>query len=244
MRQSAIPCILVFCIALPLAAQQPDEHSWGRNTAGVQLGTHEDPRHSGPSGTLLMYNLVGKGFPAGKKYDLWFWKVGKTPQRAMQGVSFDKRGLLVCSGKPGECSGSGGNDAVNIQATAMAGEPKRFAVVSTDGSVAGFAEAVPFPIQASDHNCKLSAVRQTPLAETVLVRAGGYTAREPLNVTGNFKPESMPRNPTVSSDGTWQQLFETQTPGQRSGTTTIKVAGAGCAVTVSFPWGDGSGKQQ
>ncbi|HZP24547.1 MAG TPA: hypothetical protein VFB04_13960 [Terriglobales bacterium] len=244
LRRSAITCILVLCLGLPTAAQQLDEHSWGKNTAGVELGTHEDPRRSGPSGTLLMYNLLGKGFPAGKKYDLWFWKLGKAPQKLMQGVSFDKRGLLVCSGRPGECSGSVANDAVNIQASAMAGEPKRFAVVSTDGSVAGFAEAVPFPIQASEQNCKLSVVRQAPLAETVLLRASGYPAREALSVTGNFKAESMPRNPTVSSDGTWQGLLETQTPGQRSGTTNIKVAGGGCAVSVSFLWGEGSGKQQ
>ena len=126
----------------------------------------------------------------------------------------------------------------------MAGEPKRFAVISTDGSVAGFAEAVPFPVQASDHNCKVSVVRQSPVAEAVVVRASGYTAREPLSVTGNFKAESAPRNPSASADGTWHALIDTQTPGQRSGTATIKVAGKACAVTVSFPWGEGSGKQQ
>ena len=88
-------------VSLSIFAQQIDERTWGKNTPGIQLGTHEDPRRSGPSGTLLMYNLIGRGFPADKKYDLWFWKLGKTPQKFMQGVSFDKRGVLVCSGNPG-----------------------------------------------------------------------------------------------------------------------------------------------
>jgi hypothetical protein len=65
----------------------------------------------------------------------------------MQGVSFDKRGVLVCSGRPGFCKGDAPDDPVNIAATAQPGESKRLAVASPDGKVAGFAEAVPFPLQ-------------------------------------------------------------------------------------------------
>ena len=131
-------------------AQQIDESTWGKNSAGVELATHEGPRQRASSRTVLIYNLLGRGFPADKTYDLWFWTLDKKPVKAMAGVSFDKRGLLVCSGKPGACKGDGPDDAINIQATAMLGEPKRFGVVSTDGKVAAFIEAVPFPVEAKD----------------------------------------------------------------------------------------------
>jgi len=65
----------------------------------------------------------------------------------MQGVSFDQRGVMVCSSRPGFCKGDGPDDPVNIQATAQPGEAKRVAVVSPDGKIAGFAEAVPLPVQ-------------------------------------------------------------------------------------------------
>jgi hypothetical protein len=65
----------------------------------------------------------------------------------MQGVSFDGRGILVCSGRAGFCKGDVPDDAVNIKATAQPGEAKRVAVVSPDGKIVGFAEAVPFPVQ-------------------------------------------------------------------------------------------------
>jgi len=239
-----MPAAILLVLGSRLAAQQFDEKMWGKNSPGVQLATHEDPRRPSPSGTVLTYNLLGKGFPADKVYDLWFWNLGKKPNKGIEGVSFDKRGLLVCSGKPGACAGKGPDDAINIQTTAMTGEPKRFAVVSRDGRVAGFAEAVPFPIEATDKKCKLSVVRQAPLAEVVLVRASGFVPFEMLKVEGHTGTEESTHSPTVAADGTWQAVMGTKPPGQISGVATIKVYGQGCAVTVSIPWGEGTLKQQ
>jgi len=232
------------CLALPLAAQQFDEKMWGKNTSGVELVTHEDPRQHTASGTVLMYNLLGKGFPADKTYDLWFWIPGKKPGKAIAGVSFDKRGVLVCSGKPGSCQGSGLDDPINIKTTAVLGEPKRFGVVSTDGGVAGFAEAVPFPIEASDKNCKLSVVRQSALADVVAVRASGFTPYEMLTVKTNLNPDDSIHSPTASADGTWQAMIGTKILGQSSGVANIQASGHGCSVSVSFAWGEGTAKQQ
>ncbi len=237
--------LLILCLfALPLAAQQFDEKMWGKNSPGVELATHESPREHNASGTVLLYNLLGKGFPLNKTYDLWFWIAGKEPQKAIAGVSFDKRGVLVCTGKPGACAGQGADDPINIKSTAVLGEPKRFGVVSTDGMVAGFAEAVPFPIEASDKNCKVSVVRQSPLAEVVAVRASGFTPYEMLTVKTNSNPNDATHSPTASPDGTWQAMMGTKIPGQSSGVATIQVSGHGCSVSVSFPWGEGSAQQQ
>lgn len=236
--------LIAWVLCLPLAAQQFDEKKWGKDSPGVELGIHEGPRTHESAGTTLFYNILGKGFPADKTYDLWFWNLGKKPQKGIEGVSFDKRGVLMCSGKPGFCSGKGTDDPINIKAYATLGEPKRFGVVSRDGRVAAFAEAVPFPIEATDKTCKLSVMRQTPLADVVEVRASGFTPYEMLTVTGNLGPENTVHSPTTEPNGTWQAVMGIKPPGQESGMATIKVAGKGCAVAVSFPWGEGSGKAQ
>ena len=233
-----------FLFALPMAAQEFDEAKWGQNSAGVELRTLEGPRSHDASGTVLIYNLVGKGFPANERYSLWGWIPGHKPQKAIAGVSFDKRGVLVCSGKPGSCAATTPDDPINIKTTAVLGEPKRFAVISDDGKVAGFAEAVPFPIEASNKGCKISVVRQSPLAELVLVRATGFVPYEMLNVSGHVGGLDSIHSPTVSPDGAWQALIGTKTPGQDSGTATIKVSGQQCSVSVSFSWGEGTAKEQ
>lgn len=130
-----------------IAAQQLNANNWGKNSPGITLALHEGPREKTAQGTLLLYNVLGRGFPSGLPYELWQWKTGQEPKKLMEGVSFDKRGLLVCSGRAGFCKGDGPDDPVNIRATALPGESKRVAVVSPDGKIAGFAEAVPFPVQ-------------------------------------------------------------------------------------------------
>lgn len=243
MTTRAWPClattILICCLRLTSPALQADESTWGKSSAGVELGTHEGPRERTSSETILIYNLLGRGFPTDKTYDLWFWTLGKKPLKAMAGVSFDKRGVLVCSGKPGSCKGEGADDPINIKATAALGEPKRFAVISTDGKVAGFAEAVPFPIEAKDKSCKLSVVRQSPLAEVVAVRATGFAPAEMLTVKTNPASELPAHGPTAA-DGSWQAMINAKQPGATSGTASIQVSGKSCSVNLNFNWGEGS----
>ncbi len=129
------------------AAQQLDAKNWGKNSPGITLALHEGPRQKTAQGTLLLYNVLGRGFPSGIPYTLWQWKAGQEPKKLLEGVSFDKHGVLVCSGQAGFCKGDVPDDPVNIKATARPGESKRVAVVSPDGNIAGFAEAVPFPFQ-------------------------------------------------------------------------------------------------
>jgi hypothetical protein len=241
-RYFTLAVLIGWLLSLPLLAQQFDEKKWGTNSPGVELGIHEGPREHDSTGTVLFYNLLGKGFTPDKTYDLWFWSVGKKPEKAIDGVSFDKRGVLVCSGKPGSCTGKGTDDPINIKANAMLGEAKRFAVVSRDGRVAGFTEAVPFPIEASNKNCKLSVVRGDPQATVVAVRVSGLTPYEMLSVTGNPGADNAVHSPTAAPDGTWQAVVGTKVFGQDSGVATIKVAGKDCSVSVSFKWGSGSEK--
>ena len=143
----ALSALLGTVMLSRIAAQRLDAKNWGKNSPGINLQLREGPRQKTTQGMLLLYNVLGRGFPSGIPYELWQWKAGQEPKRVMQGVSFDERGVMVCSGRPGFCKGDGPDDPVNIRATAQPGEAKRVAVVSPDGRIAGFAEAVPFPFQ-------------------------------------------------------------------------------------------------
>jgi len=158
----------------------------------------------------------------------------------MEGVSFDKRGVLVCSGKPGFCNGDGPDDPINIQSTAAPGEPKRVAVASPDGKIAGFAEAIPFSIEASDKNCKPSVVRASPLAERVVARATGFSSLETLTVTTKSNDEGRTTENQAGRDGNWSGMLIVQLKGQSAGKTMLTVSGKSCTVSVTFPWGVGS----
>lgn len=231
-------CILLF--ALTPAFAQIDAKNWGKNTSGVTLILHEEPRQKTADGTILWFNLIGKGFPQDVPYVLWQWLPDRQPTAVMKGVSFDKRSVLVCSGKSGFCKGAGADDPVNIKATAVAGEMKRMAVVSPDGHIAGFADAVPFPIEATDKACKLSVVRQSPMAEWVVARATGLLPGEKLTVTTHSGTEGATLNQAADGSGNWTTVIGTQVKGQTQGKASIALSSASCNVSVSFDWGIGS----
>jgi hypothetical protein len=129
-------------------------------------------------------------------YVLWGWPAGKEPKLLMEGVSFDQRGVLVCSGRPGFCKGKGPDDPVNIQTTAAPGEMKRFAVVSRDGRVAGFADAVPFPHVASPHLrvnwCREKYTKARCVSRSTIF--SGLVTRRTLVICGSSMSSSTPSN--------------------------------------------------
>jgi|SRR5271165_2472197 len=240
-RWSALlPVMLV--AALPLAAQL-DADNWGKGTPGVTLVTHEEPREHTAKGTVLWYNLIGKGFSEGV-YTLWRWVPGKSPEPLITGVSFDKRGVLVCSGKPGYCKGGGPDDPVNLKTTAALGEMKRLAVVSEDGKIAAFVDAVPFPIEASDKTCTLSVTRSSPLADAMVVRAAGLKRNQLLTVTTRYGTAEATEKPMSASDGTWQEEVRSPDTKQASGKALISVSDRVCNVSVTFDYGPGSNQPQ
>ncbi len=244
----ATPYLLVLLLGLahppPFAAQQLDASNWGKATPGVTLVVHEGSREPSGRGTILWYNLIGKGFPDAVVYNLWRLIPGKSPELLIKGVSFDKRGMVVCSGKPGYCSGTGPDDPVNLKTTASLGEEKRMAVVSEDGKIAGFADAVPFPLEATDKSCHLSVVRMSPLGDVVLVSASGLKPNETVTVSKRYGYDSASGKYTASPAGTWESLISSENPLQPKGKASISVSDGSCTVSVTFDYGPGSNKPQ
>src|SRR5271157_4713864 len=194
---------------------------------------------------MASFTRCGEGFPDGIVYTLWRWIPDKSPEPLIKGVSFDKRGVLVCSGKPGYCSGDGPDDPINIKTTATLGEMKRLAVVSEDGKIVAFADAVPFPIEASDKGCKLSVVRMSALADTVIARATGLKGNQALTVTTSYGNEgATTKSNTSGPNGTWQEIVAARGTKQPSGKASISVSDGACTVSVTFDYGPGSNKPQ
>ena len=240
----AIISATVLTSVLPLSAQQLDANTWGKGSPGVTLIAHEGPRQHTSNGTVLWYNLIGKGFPEGVVYTLWRWAPEKSPDPVVKGVSFDKRGVLVCSGKPGYCSGQGADDPINIKTTAALGEMKRMAVISEDGKIAAFVDAVPFPIEASDKSCKLSVVRKSSLADSVVASASGLKPDQSLTVTTRYGDEGGTTKATSSPEGKWTQAVSAQGAKQSKAKAVVSVSDSVCAVSVTFDYGPGSNKPQ
>jgi len=237
----ALPAIAL----LLTASAQIDAKNWGQNTSGVTLVFHEEPRQKSPQGTILMYNLIGKGFPVDVAFTLWQWKPENEPKAIMQGVSFDKRGVLVCSGRPGFCKGNGPDDPINMKAQAAQGEAKRLAVVSSDGKIAGFAEAIPFPIEASDRSCRLSVVRMGGSSDAVTVRLAGFTANEQITLRTLTDREESAVDKSADQQGNWTGVVKLPSKGQSKASISVTpVTGQNCKVAVSFDWGPGSNHPQ
>src|SRR5271167_4106959 len=230
MRPTAqsVALLLGLACGIPVAAQQLDVNNWGKGTPAVTLIAREGPREHSERGTVLWYNLIGKGFPDGVVYNLWRLIPGKSPELLVKGVSFDKRGVLVCSGKPGYCAGAGADDPVNLKTTASLGEEKRMAVVSEDGKIAGFADAIPFPIAATDNRCKLSVVRMSPLADVVLASASGLKPNQALIISKHYGYDSTSAKYTAGPDGTWASLITTENALQPKGKASISISDGSC----------------
>ena len=96
-----VPLALSMTALVAPCTAQIDAKNWGTNTPGITLVLHEGPRQKSAQGTILWYNVIGQGFPAGAPFELWQWAPDKEPKRVMEGVSFDKQGVLVCTGRRG-----------------------------------------------------------------------------------------------------------------------------------------------
>ncbi len=154
------------------------------------------------------------------------------------------KGMVICDRQGSGVQGRDSRRADQDQDHGRAGRTQTLRRGSDDGRVAGFAEAVPFPIEAVDKSCKVSVVRQTPLAEKVLVSATGFVPYEMLNVSTQLGGSDTVHSPDGLAEGVWQAMVGTKAPGEDSGVAKIKVTGQQCSVSLSFSWGESSAKVQ
>lgn len=239
--RSALILTLIFALALPLSAQQFDKASWGERfgSAGASLRVMEmsrEPRSEG--GTWVHYFLQGIGLPKNQLYSLWEWELGSEPKLVLSRVPLRDDGVLLCSGKPGDCSGATEEQVFAGRMTAMKAEPKRMALVSADGTLRAFGTSIPFPVDATDQNCKVWLERKNPDASEATVYGTGFAPKDRVTVsmTGETTGATLRRN--VDEKGRWTaDVAHTGDAMHASGSSQIAVKGKNCSTTVTWTWG-------
>jgi hypothetical protein len=234
--------LLLAATAAPLAAQQKLEPaSWGErfNSQGASLRIMEmerTPRSEG--GTWVHYFVQGIGLPKKELYSLWEWELGSQPTLVQSKVPMRDDGVLLCSGKPNDCSGASDEQVYASRMMGMKGEPKRLALVSSDGRVRAFGTAVPFPVAASDKSCKVSLERKRVDGAEATVNGSGFPPKERVTiaVAGETSGATLRRN--ADDAGNWSaDLSHTGDSMHADGSSQIAVKGKNCSVTVPWAWG-------
>lgn len=221
----------------------PDTKEWGEqfNTQGATLLATESRRAQVNGQTAVYYNLSASGLPREKEYILWYWVIGGQPQAAA-------RAYISASGElmnnPPDAQHPSGTTLVTFAALGGKGEPKRFGLISKDGQNRVFQEVVPFPIEATDNSCKLSAVMGAPRYYSVAIHASGFKPGEQVITDTQSENEKLQGNDKADERGTFVALIFPFVQGKTSGNATFSATGAACKVTVGFPWGQGSYQYQ
>ena len=240
--RSVLILLVTFGLAASLGAQQQiDRTSWGErfNSAGASLRVMEmqrTPRSEG--GTWVHYFLQGIGLPKNLTYSLWEWELGGEPKLVLARVPMRDDGVLLCSGKIDDCSGATEEQVYASRMTAMKGEPKRLALVSSDGRLRAFGNAVPFPVQAADKACTASLERKTPDGVEATVNGSGFAPKErvTMTLTGETSGTTLRRN--ADDAGKWSaDVSHASDPMHPDGSTQIVIKGKNCSVTLPWAWG-------
>lgn len=242
-RLAAVARLLPVCLALvSIASSQTLERAnWGEkfNTAGMTLRLMETQRSErAEGGTWVHYFLQAPGMPRGGSYSVWSWDVGGEPQLLVKGVSLRDDFVLLCSGKPGNCSGATEEQVYVLRVSATKAEPKRYAIVSADGTQRAFAVAVPFPDSATDKTCTVSVQRKTPDASEITLRGEGFAPGERVTLSMTTETTGSTLRTQADAKGNWTaDAARTANPAQPNGTTQIAVKAKQCAPSVAWNWG-------
>lgn len=200
----------------------------------------------GPKGTTVRYRVYADAAQQGTPYTFSEWRIG-TDLDDLQVISesaFVNRKRLVLSNQPnpGQQDSDSLTDGseLEVSITAAKGEPVRFVLRTEDSKTMIGGTLVPFPIESTDHGCKLNALLADPAANSVILYMDGFPPNSDVAV------ESVsgggPQQRTVHTDayGQASTIDQPHSSGGDSGTATETAQTKNCKVSVNVPWGRGS----
>jgi hypothetical protein len=217
----------------------PDTKEWGErfNTAGATLSLRKTAQGQLNGHTAVGYNPFASGLPKDVQYVLWIWITGKDPQPAANAyMNNDGKVVNVLADPPNHVT----EDPIDLKMFAGKGEVKRVALISADGGLRAFAQVVPFPIEATDGRCRISAVMAEPSYQAVNILVTGLKPKEDLLIDTQFENEKAQNKGTLTEEGVFNSLIFPFVKGKRSGRASFRVTGVSCKVAIAFPWGEGS----
>jgi hypothetical protein len=236
----ALVSILMCCaVSAACFGQAPDKREWGEkfNSSGAQLKFKELDRTRINGQTAVTYHMFGSGLPVKAEYTLSTWILGGEPEEQADAY-INKDGLVV--NVLADPVHKIAEDPIDLIVFAGRGEPKRFALISTDGRYRAFGQIVPFPIEATAGPCHMSAVTQAANYTAVLVVVEGLQPGEELQIDGQSAGEGGRAKAQATGQGKYVNVLFPQVTGKRSGTTRFSVTAKSCQIGVEFPWGESS----
>lgn len=238
----ALACAVFFsAIVLGQKNEFVDQWTKAANSPGATLTMKETAREHVNGQTVVTYRLLAEGLPKNQHYILWTWILGSQPQ-AIADAFINPGGLIV--NRLADPTHNISEDPIDAKVFAGLGEPKRFALTSDDRKLRVFASAIPFPLETTSGDCRLSVEMGGPGYTVVSIRGFGFQPGESLAIETTSGGDSGEMQSKSYSDGTHAAVLLPPVKGQKSGKVSFRVAGATCIVKIEFPWGEGSYKIQ
>jgi hypothetical protein len=256
---SLIAVFLTMLVVPPLAPAQvlaPAEwcsaDTWHRecSTTRIHLALvpMEDMRL--PSATLKRFRMTAGNVPAGRTYSIWLKPSHGPAQALLIGVSADDEGNLVCadstaySGPPriaaisGWCGRQTPDKLTFISGPDFVlGEALRVALIDADGEVRVYADAIPYPLEASSGSC--TVVGEMLDRERFTFSGSGFAPGETLQFASRSGRQVIRRTEVADSQGRLGTILVLPAVrGRDGGNAAFEVVGQSCKVEVRYGWGD------
>lgn len=237
--KSIVTFVIVCISSVACFGQSRGSIEWGENfnTGGATLLVKEVGRGRTNKQTVVTYNLFASGLPKDLEYTLWTRLPGEQPQETAAAY-INKDGLIV--NVLADPANGIAEDPINLRVLAGRGEPKLFALISTDAHYRAFGQAVPFPIENALGPCRISATMMSREYNSVFVALTGLQPKEEFQVVQKSGNEGGQTKHTAEADGTFRTLVFPAAKGQSSGKFQLTVTAKSCTVGLEVPWGQGS----
>lgn len=231
--------VISWVFSFACCGQSQDKIEWGEkyNTAGATLLVKEVGRTRTNGQTVVTYNLYASGMPKDSEYALWTRLAGEQPQ-ATASAFINKDGLVV--NILAEPAKGIAEDPLNLKVLAGRGEPKLFALISTDAHYRVFGQATPFPIETTSGPCHISATMMSRNYSAVFIVVTGLQPKEEFQVVQKSGNEGGQTKLTADTDGTYRTLVLPAVKGQAFGKLQFTATAKSCTLGLEVPWGQGS----
>jgi hypothetical protein len=205
-----------------------------RATPGIQLELVEIPSAQA-STTNPRYRLRVKGLPADVTVGIWTKDFGSSFRELVDGFRADGTGALVRIGDDGR--------PVRLDKVVLEPDPHpsgaawEVALASADKTVAAFARVIPRPIAAKVGSCALSLELVSRRGDRFVASGSGFAPGEDVTIESQDSGGVIRKRQRVGADG----RLPADEIWHRSGDShdaRYEVKSSGCAVAVSYRWGE------
>ena len=215
---------------------------------GTSLRMEELSRTGSGRGTKVAITPRVGGFPAETPLTFWGKRVGQAEQWYVTGYTTDANGSVTCADRAqhaalastagtGWCPVPLDSLALTV-GDAMQGEPFAFAISTPDGRQTAYAVVVPRPVQASSPGCgSLQATVVDPDAKAISIVGRGFPASAQVTTSSTSGKETITGSVTADTTGRFAAIVAPGERGGRGGDASFTARGAGCELTISYPWG-------